>query len=339
MSYQLTDTRPYFKPFQYPWAYQFYKAQESMHWTVEETPIAEDLNDWDNKIDQGTKEVYTHILNWFTQQDINVASGYYDQILRWYKAPEMRMAYGLIARIEGLHVDAYSLIPDQLGLPESEYKRFLEIESIAAKHEFFTQYHMDDSPKSRAFFLARNGVLGEGLSLYGLFVILMNAQRFGKMKNLGQIVTWSARDENLHVEMNLKTFNTELEENPEILADPDFKPSLVRMIKDVVKMEKEFLKEAFSVGKLPDLKMKQVFKFIQYLADFRAVQLGLEPIYGVEDNPLEWMDWIFSNNELTNFFENRATGYAAGMLEGDWVYPEQDWWFDADPALGLSMIE
>jgi ribonucleoside-diphosphate reductase beta chain len=204
----------------------------------------------------------------------------------------------------------------------------VEIETTAAKHEFFTKYTMNDDARSRAFFLARNGVLGEGLSLYGLFTILMNAQRFGHMRNLGQIVTWSARDESLHVEANLCTFYTELKENPELANDPEFFESLRQMIKDVVTMEIAFIKEALSKGTLPDLTFEQLEQFIYFLADFRAGQLGLEPIYGVSENPLEWMDWVFSNNELANFFETRATGYGGGQLEGNWEYPDTDWFLD-----------
>ena len=46
--------------------------------------------------------------------------------------------------------------------------------------------------------------------------ILLNFQRFGKMKGMGQIVTWSVRDETLHTESIIKLFRTFVQENPEI---------------------------------------------------------------------------------------------------------------------------
>lgn len=316
-SLTLTAQRDYYQPFRYPQAFEFYKAQEAMHWTVEETPIGEDKMDWDFRLDNDTKNVYASVLQWFTQQDVNVASGYYDCILRWYTQPELRMMYGHVARTEGLHVDAYSTIPEQLGLPDTDYAGFLKIKETADKHEYYTQRVEGATAEERCTFLIRNGVFGEGVSLYGLFTILMNAQRFGHMKNLGQMITWSARDEDVHVTINLWTFKTELEENPEVW-NKEFKAKIYDMAREVTAMEKAYVREALRHGKLPDLSLEDLEKFIEFLVDWRLTQIGLKPIHGVAENPLKWMDWVFSNSELTNFFENRSAAYATGMLQGEW---------------------
>ena len=46
--------------------------------------------------------------------------------------------------------------------------------------------------------LAGFGAFTEGLQLFASFAILLNFPRFNKMKGMGQIVTWSVRDETLH---------------------------------------------------------------------------------------------------------------------------------------------
>ena len=38
----------------------------------------------------------------------------------------------------------------------------------------------------------------EGLQLFASFAILLNFPRHNKLKGMGQIVTWSVRDETLH---------------------------------------------------------------------------------------------------------------------------------------------
>ena len=62
-------------------------------------------------------------------------------------------------------------------------------------------------------------VFNEGLAVFKSFVMLLNFQRFGKMKGMGTIVEWSIRDETLHVQGNAKLFRTFCEEHPRIIND------------------------------------------------------------------------------------------------------------------------
>ena len=59
--------------------------------------------------------------------------------------------------------------------------------------------------------------------------------------------------------------------------------------------------------------MKQ---YIRYIADRRLIQLGLDPLYHVERNPLPWLDDMLNAVEHTNFFENRATEYSRASTIG-----------------------
>jgi hypothetical protein len=45
----LTPSRAY-KPFRYPWAYDFWKKQQQVHWMPEEVPLGEDCKDWAVKL-------------------------------------------------------------------------------------------------------------------------------------------------------------------------------------------------------------------------------------------------------------------------------------------------
>ena len=58
--------------------------------------------------------------------------------------------------------------------------------------------------------------------------------------------------------------------------------------------------------------------YIRYIADRRLVQLGLEPLFAIESNPLPWMDEMLNAVEHANFFENRATEYTRGATQGTW---------------------
>ena len=39
----LLEARKQYKPFRYPWAYDFWKKQQQVHWMPEEVPLGEDL--------------------------------------------------------------------------------------------------------------------------------------------------------------------------------------------------------------------------------------------------------------------------------------------------------
>ena len=41
----LTSSHSY-KPFRYPWAFDFWKRQQQVHWMPEEVPLGEDCKDW-----------------------------------------------------------------------------------------------------------------------------------------------------------------------------------------------------------------------------------------------------------------------------------------------------
>jgi len=79
-----------------------------------------------------------------------------------------------------------------------------------------------------------------------------------------------------------------------------------------------FIDLAFELGGVEGLDAPSVKRYIRFIADRRLVQLGLEPFYRVERNPLPWLDEILSAVEHTNFFENRATEYSKASTSGTW---------------------
>lgn len=72
------------------------------------------------------------------------------------------------------------------------------------------------------------------------------------------------------------------------------------------------------MGPIEGLTAEDVKRYIRYIADRRLTQLGLQPIYRIEKNPLPWMDAILNGIEHTNFFENRATEYSKAATKGTW---------------------
>ena len=311
----LLDTRDYYKPFDHPWMFDYYSQQNQMHWFPEDVPLHNDVKDWQTMTDE-EKNLLTQIFRLFTQSDVDVSSGYVDRYMKLFKKPEARMMMGAFNNMESIHQHAYSLLLDTVGMPEVEYKALSEYEAMADKHEYINAVKVaKGDKKSIAKALAIYSAFTEGLQLFSSFIILLNFPRFGKMKGMGQIITYSIRDESMHVEAMTKLFREFMQENIDLWTD-DFKKEIYQACREMVDLEDRFLDLVFEQGDIPGLTKKEMQQYIRYIADRRLLQLGLKPNYGVKENPLNWLDDVLGV-EHQNFFEGRATTYMKAGLRGD----------------------
>ena len=311
----LLDTRDYYKPFEHPWMFDYYSQQNQMHWFPEDVPLHNDVKDWQD-LDESEKNLLTQIFRLFTQSDVDVGSGYVDRYMKIFKKPEARMMMGAFHNMESIHQHAYSLLLDTVGMPELEYKAFAEYEAMADKHEYIDAVRVTKGDrKSIAKALAIYSAFTEGLQLFSSFIVLLNFPRFGKMKGMGQIITYSIRDESMHVEAMTKLFREFIQENIELWTD-DFKAEIYQACREMVDLEDRFLDLVFEQGDIRGLTKKEMQQYIRYIADRRLLQLGLKPNYNVKDNPLNWLDDVLGV-EHQNFFEGRATTYMKAGLRGN----------------------
>ena len=314
----LMTERAYFKPFNYPWAYDAWLKHEQSHWLHTEVPMSEDVNDWKKRLNDGEKHFLTNIFRFFTQGDIDVAGGYVKNYLPYFPQPEIRMMLMGFAAREALHVAAYSHLIETLGMPETTYQEFLEYDSMRAKHDYFMDLsNTNGTPESVATNIAAFSAFTEGMQLFSSFIMLLNFPRHGKMKGMGQIVTWSIVDETMHAESMIKLFRTYVEENRELWND-ELKGRIYTIAEKMVELEDKFIDLSFEMGEMQDLTSADVKKYIRYICDRRLISLGLKGIFKVKKNPLPWVEEMINAPTHTNFFENRATDYAKGALSGKW---------------------
>jgi ribonucleoside-diphosphate reductase beta chain len=220
------------------------------------------------------------------------------------------------SNIETVHIAAYSHLLDTIGIPESEYSAFLKYQQMKDKYDYLQEFNVD-TKENIAKTLAMFGAFTEGLQLFASFAILMNFPRFNKMKGMGQIVTWSVRDESLHTASIIKLFRTFIDENPEVWNE-ELRRDLYVCCETVVTHEDAFIDLAFELGNIEGLEAGEVKLYIRYIADRRLMQLGLQSVYRIEKNPLPWMEEMLNGVEHANFFENRATEYSKAATRGTW---------------------
>lgn len=306
-----------YKPFSYPWAYDAWKKQQQIHWLPDEVPMADDIRDWKGRMTESEKNLCTQLFRFFTQADIEVNNCYMTKYSQVFAPTEIKMMLSSFSNMETIHVAAYSHLVDTLGMPEGIYEEFLQYKEMRDKYDYMHKFGVE-TKAGIAKTLAVFGAFTEGVQLFATFAILLNFQRFNKMKGMGQIITWSVRDESLHTQSIIKLFRTFIQEEPDIW-DEELKSDIYEACATIVHFEDAFIDLAFKVGDdIQGITSRDVKRYIRYIADRRLNQLGLKEIYMIEDNPLPWMDDILNGVEFANFFENRVTEYSKANTEGQW---------------------
>lgn len=327
----LLKYNPVYKPFQYPWCFENWQLQQQLHWVPEEVSLGEDVADWKLNLSEQEKNLLTQIFRFFTQADIEVNDCYLHHYLRVLQPVEVKMMLTAFANIETVHIAAYSYLLDTIGMPETEYSAFLQYSEMKEKHEFMRKFG-SETPFDFALTMAVFGAFTEGLQLFASFAMLLNFPRFNKMKGMGQIISWSVRDETLHCNSIVRLWHSYVSECE--LDRSELEKAIVEECDSVIRLEDNFIDLAFGMGQIEGLRAEEVKNYIRYIANRRLSQLGFSMRYYlietennkndgenrhfIEENPLPWMDDMLQAVEHTNFFENRATEYTKSATTGTW---------------------
>ena len=312
----LLEERLVYKPFKYPWAYEAWHTQQQIHWLPEEVPLAEDVKDWEKNLSEAEKNLLTQIFRFFVQADVEVNNCYMKHYSQVFKPTEVQMMMAAFSSTETIHIAAYSHLLDTIGMAEVEYSAFLEYKEMKDKFDFMRKWGVE-TKENIAKTLAVFGAFTEGVQLFASFAVLLNFPRFNKMKGMGQIVTWSVRDETLHTESAIKLFRTFVSENPEVLTS-QLEKDIYQACETVISHEDAFINLAFELGGVKGLEANQVKDYIRFIADLRLTQLGMEKLFNIKEHPLPWMVEMLGGVEHTNFFEGRATEYSRASTKGSW---------------------
>lgn len=318
----LLEATKSYKPHAYPWAYDYWRVQQQLHWLPEEVPLADDCRQWKRDLTDAERSLLTQIFRFFTQADVEVSDCYHSKYAQVFKPTEVRMMLTAFSNMETVHIAAYSHLLDTIGMPESEYSAFLDYKAMKDKHDYLATFGVaNDADIART--LAMFGGFTEGVQLFASFAMLLNFPRFNKMKGMGQIVSWSVRDESLHCEGIIRLFHAFCQERD--CLTQAVKDDILSMCQTTVKLEDAFVDLAFEAGAVQGMTPEDVKRYIRYIADWRLQQLRLPKLFNIEQHPLPWLQPLLSAPEHANFFETRATEYSKGATKGDWAQVWQDY--------------
>jgi ribonucleoside-diphosphate reductase beta chain len=299
-------------PIQHQNLWDFYQKHLSTFWTVAEVVLNEDLNDWNNKLNDNERFFVKNVLAFFAASDgivnENLMLNFYDEI----ELPEARQFYAVQIMMEAVHSEQYALLIDTYIQDTTEKnKLFNAIDTIPAvkkKAEWALKWISSEKPLIQRILAF---VCVEGIFFSGSFCAIYWLKNKGLMPGLTLSNIFISRDEALHAEFAIELYNM-------VSQEERLHESVVHsLFKEAVEIEKEFIIESLPCNLL-GMNSVLMSQYIEYVADRWLKMLNYNPIYNSE-NPFGFMEMISLQNK-TNFFESRVSEYSrigVGQSEED----------------------
>jgi ribonucleoside-diphosphate reductase beta chain len=311
-------------PFKYKWAWDKYLAGCANHWMPQEVNMQRDIELWKNPngLTDDERRLVKRNLGFFVTADSLAANNIVLGTYRHITAPECRQYLLRQAFEEAIHTHAYQYIVESLGLDEKEiFNAYNEIASIHDKDQFLIPHiNVLTDPDFKTGTLETDQTLlksiivfacmMEGLFFYVGFTQILALGRQNKMTGAAEQYQYILRDESMHVNFGIDLINTIKMENP-LLWTPAFREEIKALFMEAVELEYRYAEDTMPRGVL-GLNAPMFKGYLRFIANRRAVQIGLDPLFPSEENPFPWMSEMIDLKKERNFFETRVTEYQTG---------------------------
>jgi ribonucleoside-diphosphate reductase beta chain len=316
-------------PLKYQWAYDLYKTMKANHWEPEDIQMQRDIEHWrdvSGRISETDRWIIKMAIGYFSAAEGIVGDNIQHVVRELVTAPELKLVLGRHAHEENIHADSLVYMISSLGINPHECEAMFEdIATIKKKTDFVVsnsralRRDLDLTTLENKQALAKNiflfGQCMEGTQFYGLFGMVLALYRQAKFPGIGQMFSYTLRDESNHIEVFRNLLMDLIDENPEIWTD-EFREDLRQTMREAVKLEKEFIADCLPVAAV-GLTKDEFLTYIDYIGDRRLEGVGLPPLNGPITNPLPWLAEMMDLRKESNFFESRVTDYrrAAAIKE------------------------
>lgn len=286
-------------PIKYNDIWDMYKTQEMAFWTAEEIDLAQDLTDWQDKLNDDERHYVKNVLAFFAASDGIVNENLAENFLSEVQFPEAKFFYGNQIMIENIHSETYSLLIDTYIKDSKEKDRLFNaletVPSVKKKGDWALKWIESDSFVERLVAFAAV----EGIFFSGSFCSIFWLKKRGLMPGLAFSNELISRDEGLHC-----LFATLLYKN--YVVNKLSEERVKEIICEAVEIEKEFVTDSLPVS-LVGMNSKLMSQYIEYVADYWLMELGYSKVYGTEC-PFDFMEMLSLKNK-TNFFEKKVSDY------------------------------
>jgi ribonucleoside-diphosphate reductase beta chain len=311
-------------PFKYKWAWDKYLATCANHWMPQEINMSRDIALWKspNGLTDDERRLIKRNLGFFVTADSLAANNIVLGTYRHITAPECRQFLLRQAFEEAIHTHAYQYITESLGLDEAEiFNAYNEIKSIRDKDDFLIPFidtlcdpefktgTVENDQKLLKSLIVFSCLM-EGLFFYVGFVQILALGRQNKMTGAAEQYQYILRDESMHCNFGIDLVNTIKMENP-LLWTPEFRKEIEGLFHEAVELEYAYAEDTMPRGVL-GLNASMFKGYLRFVANRRAQQIGLDPMFPTEENPFPWMSEMIDLKKERNFFETRVIEYQTG---------------------------
>jgi len=307
-------------PLKYQWAYDLYKKMKHNHWEPEGIPMQKDCEQWRDPqmISDIERWIIKMAIGYFSAAEGIVGDNIIHVVRELVTAPELKLALGRHAHEENIHADSLVYMISSLGINPHECEAMFEdVETIRHKTDFVVsnsrrlRRDIDLTVTENKQALAKNiflfGQCMEGTQFYGLFGMVLALYRQNKFPGIGQMFSYTLRDESNHIELLRNLLMDLVDENPDIWTE-EFREDLRSTMREAIRLEKEFIRDCLPVSAV-GLTIDEFTAYIDFIADRRLQDCGLEPLLGQTVNPLPWLSEMMDIKKETNFFEGHVAEY------------------------------
>lgn len=305
----------------YPEAVEFMNQQQSIYWPHFEVKVHKDKQDFLVNLTEAEKHGVITTLKLFTKYEFIIGNEFWlNFVMKKFPRPAdiqpMAATFGAVEL--GIHQMFYKTLNEELGLAtDAFYNDYINDPDLKARIDFLTDT-LDDGDDLRAL---GGFTFGEGAILYSSFAYLKHFQSSGKNKLVNMVsgINFSARDEHLHSLAAAWLFRTLLNEkrsSGEITPEEEalLKADIIAGAYKVLEHEKVIIKKIFEKGNIDGITAHQLEVFAMSRIDLCLTNLGYEPLFNVEYNPIA--DWFYKG--ITGYSSNDFFNSKGNQYSRDW---------------------
>jgi ribonucleotide reductase beta subunit family protein with ferritin-like domain len=286
--------------------WEMYKKAEASIWHAEEIDLADDMNDWNNKLNDGERWFISHVLAFFAASDNIVTENLATKFMKEINVPEIRSFYALQCFMENVHNETYNLIIDTLIKDVDEKLRlFKAIETVPCveKKASWAMKWINNSDSFAERLIAFS--IFEGVYFSGSFAAIFWLKKRGLCPGIAMSNELISKDEGLHVDFACMVFA--------MLHHRPSQERVYEIFREAVEIEKEFMRDALPVS-LIGMNVEAMCQYIEFVSDRLLYALGYKKLFNVKLPDIFNFMEMQSLQGKTNFFEKKVSDYSIGGI-------------------------
>lgn len=297
----------------YPWTRDVWKKMIANTWFVENVSLTRDAVEYP-ELESGQQQAVCRALGFLSNLDSIQVDNLTRNVATFITDPTIQQLMRRQAAEEDIHVETYSAIVETvIKDPMAVYDLYRHVPQLAAKNDYIIHQSeevvRDPSDRNKVKALVSNMIL-EGVYFFSGFLTFYTIGRStGKIQGVIDDIKYIQRDEVTHFEFFQLTYLSLRQERPELFT-PELAAECRELFRKAAELEASwghFLIEGGVLGLTPQI----ITQYVQWLAEQRAVAIGLGGIFPDVKNPVNWVDdYSRINNGQSNFFEAKPQTYS-----------------------------